>query len=46
VAVADQRDIPYVFSRIGFQVGSPSGRRGREWPIGKRMRTGTDAQMG
>src|SRR5512141_517258 len=46
VAVAYQRDIPYVFAGIGFQVGSPSGRRGRERPRGKRMRTGTAAQMG
>ena len=33
VPVAYQRDIPYVFSGIGFQVGSPSGRRGRKRPI-------------
>jgi hypothetical protein len=31
--VAYQRDIPYVFSGIGFQVGSPSGRRGRKRPM-------------
>jgi hypothetical protein len=31
--MADQRDIPYVFSGIDFQVGSPSGRRGRERPM-------------
>jgi len=33
VTVAYQRDIPYVFSGIGFQVGSPSGRRGRKRPM-------------
>ena len=43
VAVAYQRDIPYVFSGIGFQVGSPSGGR-EETAHEKRMRTGTRAK--